>query len=235
MLKVDTLDTRRQTEAARIRDVYLKRGVRDTLPDYSIAAIMAQQERERVLRGEIAKRGWSLADMECLDVGCGTGGHLARLLSYGADPRRLHGVDLNAWSIDMARARLPASDLRVEDASSLPYPDDSMDLVTQQTALSSILDEDVRLRVASEMVRVSRPSGLIMSYDFIINPTNPETRGIKAADLRRLFKGCHVQVHRMTLAPPISRRVAPRSRHVAAALGAIPFLRSHIMAFITKG
>jgi len=108
-------------------------------------------------------------------VGCGSGGELARLVAYGADPRRLHGIDLRDEAIAAARSRLPLCDLVTGDASELPYATGSMDVVMQLTVLSSILDGDVRRRVAAEMIRVCRPSGLIVSYDFIMNPSNADT------------------------------------------------------------
>lgn len=157
---------------------------------------------------------------------------MARLIACGADPRRLHGIDLRADAVEAARDRLPLCDLVVGDASDLPFPTDSMDLVLQLTALTSILDGEVRRRVAAEMIRVCRPSGLVVSYDFTANPTNKDTRGLGAREIRSLFPGCTIEMHRVTLAPPIARRIAPRSRRLAAILGAVPPLRSHLIAFV---
>ncbi len=41
----------------------------------------------------------------------------------------------------------------------MPLANASFDLVTQFTAFSSILDDDVRRRMASEMPRVPKPGG----------------------------------------------------------------------------
>ena len=229
-------DDRRRTEAERVRDVYRARGAQNVGSRYSMtsaAKLMAVQERERYLLEEFSRRGWDELDLDCLDVGCGAGGELARLVVYGADPRRLHGIDLRDEPIALARTRLPLCDLVAGDASHLPYATGSMDVVMQLTVLSSILDEDVRRRVAAEMIRVCRPSGLIVSYDFIVNPTNADTRGLRSSDIRRLFPGCQARIQGVTLAPPIARRVAPRSRRIAAVLGALPPLRSHLLAFVT--
>jgi ubiquinone/menaquinone biosynthesis C-methylase UbiE len=224
---------KRRTEAERVKRVYRARGDHNNLSRYSRAALMALQERERYFLEELARRGMDPANLDCLDVGCGAGGQLARLVGYGADPGRLHGIDMGDEALAAARARLPLSDLVAGDASEMPFVTDSMDVVMQQTVLSSILDHDVRRLTAAEMVRVCRPTGLIVSYDFILNPTNPDTRGVPAAELRKLFVGCEIRVRRVTLAPPIARRVAPRSRHLAAALGTLPILRTHLIAFIT--
>jgi ubiquinone/menaquinone biosynthesis C-methylase UbiE len=226
-------DAKRRSEAERVREVYRARRDHDNLSRFSLAALMALQERERQFLQELARRGSDIAGLDCLDVGCGGGGQLARLVGYGADPNRLHGIDIGDEAIVAARARLPLCDLVAGDASEMPFATDSMDLVLQQTMLSSILDDEVRRRTAAEMIRVCRPSGLIVSYDFILNPTNRDTRGVAASEIRALFPGCRIRASRLTLAPPIARRVAPRSRHLAAALGTIPFLRTHLIAFIS--
>ena len=228
-------DSKREIEAERIRRVYRRRATSDARSRYSPTSpvtIMAVQERERHVLHGLRTRGLEPDDLDCLDIGCGTGGELARLIASGANPGRLHGVDLRSDAIATARGRLPLCDFVVGDATDLPFATHSMDLVTQLTVLTSILDHDVRARVAAEMVRVCRPTGLIVSYDFALNPTNPETRGLSAREIRRLFAGCTVETHRVTLAPPIARRIAPRSRRLAALLNALPPLRSHLIAFV---
>ena len=43
---------------------------------------------------------------------------------------------------------------------------------------------------------------------FWLNPTNPQTRGVRPAEIRQLFPGCSFKFERITLAPPITRRLA---------------------------
>jgi cyclopropane fatty-acyl-phospholipid synthase-like methyltransferase len=46
-----------------------------------------------VLLSELGASGAkALSDLEILDVGCGSGGELLRLVSHGAEPARAHGV-----------------------------------------------------------------------------------------------------------------------------------------------
>lgn len=229
-------ESKRLAEAERVLRVYTARTASAISRRYSLtsaANLMALHERERHLLGQFARRGWDLGDLDCLDVGCGTGGELARLLAFGADPIRLHGVDLRYEAIAEAKRRLPSCDLITGDASELPFAAGSMDVVLQFTALSSILDDEVRQRVAAEMIRVCRPTGLIVSYDFTMNPTNVDTRGLRGDDIRHLFPGCQVRTHRVTLAPPIARRIAPLSYRLASLLGALPPLRTHLITFVT--
>ena len=156
-----------------------------------------------------------------------------RLVALGAAPERLHGIDLRADAIEIARGRI-AADLVVGDASWLPYLDASFDLVIQFTALSSMTSPEMRARVAREMARVLRSDGVVISYDFWVNPSNRSTVGIGTGELRRLFPGWRVNAHRVTLAPPIARRVAPISMRLASMIGLMPFLRTHLMAFIER-
>jgi ubiquinone/menaquinone biosynthesis C-methylase UbiE len=135
--------------------------------------------------------------------------------------------------IGFGQSRLPSADLRVGNAARIPYPDDSVDVALQFTMISSILDAGMRAKVAREMSRVVRPSGMIVSYDFWINPVNRDVRGLTRRELRALFPGHRIEARSVTLAPPLARVVASRSYRLAAALQALPPLRTHILAFIT--
>jgi ubiquinone/menaquinone biosynthesis C-methylase UbiE len=217
--------------------VYAARSARGSDPRYSAyapAGLLALYQRERLLLSRLgAMCEKELRQLDILEVGCGSGGDLVRLVGHDADPARVHGIDLREDVIAIARHRLPSADLRVANAAELPYADRSMDLVLQSTMFSSILDARLREQVAAEMTRVVRPTGLIASYDFWINPLNRDTRGLSRRELRKLFPSHRVEFRFVTLGPPIARLVAPRSYHLAAALQAVPVLRSHVLAFIT--
>jgi SAM-dependent methyltransferase len=230
--------TTEDAEADRILRVYADRSARGLGRRYEAHrpdVILAGQQVERLLLTELGARGWTdFSRLEVLDVGCGTGGPLLRLISHGVDPTKAHGVDLQETAIGVARSRLPSAvDLRVGNGAELSYADDSMDLALQFTMLSSILDAAVRAKVATEMSRVVRPGGLIVSYDLRFNPRNPDVRPLARRELQALFPGHRIEARTVTLAPPIARLVAPRSHAVAAALQALAPLRSHLLAFIS--
>jgi ubiquinone/menaquinone biosynthesis C-methylase UbiE len=224
-------------ELDRIRRVYAARSARGRdlrYSAYATAALLALHQRERLLLAKLgATSEKELHELDILDVGCGSGGDLVRLLGHDADPARLHGIDLREDVIAIAQRRLPSVDLLVGNAAALPHPDRSMDLVLQSTVFSSILDASLRKQIAAEMTRVVRPTGCIVSYDFWTNPLNRDTRGLSRRELRTLFPSHRVEVRSVTLAPPIARLVAPRSYPLAAALQAVPGLRTHVLAFIT--
>src|SRR5664280_1518067 len=117
----------------------------------------------------------------------------------------------------------------------MPWSDSSVDVVCQLTMMTSILDSEVRRRVASEMLRVLKPEGLILWYDTRVdNPRNSSVRGIGERELQDLFPHCSIALRSLTLAPPIARAVVPISWIAGLILEKIPFLRTHYMGIICK-
>ena len=99
-------------ETTRVRRVYAGRTERLAGGGaYSLtndAYLFAIQGRQRALLRLLRDEGlWPLAGKDILEVGCGNGGVLLELLSYGADPQKLHGADLLAERAAVARQRLP--------------------------------------------------------------------------------------------------------------------------------
>jgi hypothetical protein len=84
------------------------------------------------------------------------------------------------------------------------------------------------------MLRVVRPSGMILSYNFWLNPTNPQTRGIRPKEIRECFPNCRVEFHKITLAPPITRRIAPHSWLLALFLESLQLFNSHYLVAIRQ-
>jgi SAM-dependent methyltransferase len=226
------------TESQRIEAVYAARArtlpaARDSLL-HPGNLLIAQERAQRFLDG-VAREGLTpLAGSQILDVGCGTGQWLRELIHWGADPERLCGVDLLPDRIAIARTKLPAS-VRLEpaDGAQLPFDDARFDLVLQSTVFSSILDRAVRQRVAAEMRRVLRPGGAIVWYDARVrSPGNRSFVGIGRREIAALFPGCRMRLTSLTLAPPLARWLAPRSRAACQVLGRVPILRTHWLAFI---
>ena len=224
------------TDADEIRREYARRDAVIDPERYSLrgpANALVRRERERAMLAALARRGSPTpAGLDILEVGCGTGGEIEMLLGLGAEPARVHGIDLRPEAIAVARERVPGAQLVVGDAIALPYLDASFDLVLQSTAFSSMRSGSMRERVAAEMRRVVRSGGVIVSYDFVWNPLNRATVGIGKDELLRLFPGWPIELHRVTLAPPLGRWAEKRSLRLLRVLAAVPALRSHLIAFI---
>jgi SAM-dependent methyltransferase len=94
-----------------------------------------------------------------LDIGCGTG-IVARLAAARVgDTGSVVGLDLNEGMLAVASRIAPDVEWRQGDAASLPFPDDSFDVVLSQFALMFFTDRDRAIR---EMGRVVRPGGRIL-------------------------------------------------------------------------
>ena len=91
-----------------------------------------------------------------LDVGCGVGVFLGLVAERGAEP---YGIDASEALIALARERLPEADLRVGDMESLPYGDDTFDLVTGFTSFFFANDMVAALREAG---RVAKPGSSVV-------------------------------------------------------------------------
>lgn len=201
---------------------------------FNPAALFAYQQRQVWILKILGQYGFfPLRDHRILEVGCGSGGVLTEFLRYGATPSQLFGIDIIRSSIEAAHDHLPHLPLIYGDGQTLPFPSGHFQLVMQYTALSSILDDEIKTNMAREMLRVLDPDkGVILSYDFWINWVNRQTRGVPPDELRRLFPNCTFQFHRITLAPPIARRLVKISRLLCCFLEKLTFLNTHYLVVI---
>lgn len=176
-----------------------------------------------------------LSKTTILDVGCGSGNILCDLLRYGAKPRNLFGVDLLAERIKKAKEILAASHFEVGDATDIPFQGNYFDIVMQNTVFTSILDREVKTKIAKEMLRVLRSEGCIVWYDmFITNPFDENIKAIRKKEIKALFPGCIVDFHSVILNPFISRRLAKISTLACIFLEKFKVLNSHYFAIIRK-
>ncbi len=101
-----------------------------------------------------------------LDVGCGAGFSMLRLLSYGLEPDRLHGIDIAENRIARGRKRQPTLNFTLGDATAMEFPSDTFDLAMESTMFVQITDDAMAAGIAQEMVRVVKPGGYIMLTDW---------------------------------------------------------------------
>lgn len=198
---------------------------------------LARQERQRALVALLARhRPGPLAALDVLEVGCGHGDNLLELIQLGFDPARLAGNELLPDRAAAARARLPAAvGLHAGDATTLPLPGASFDLVLQSTVFSSLLDDGFQQRLAERMWRWLRPGGAVLWYDFTWdNPRNPDVRGVPLARVRALFPAGTIDAQRLTLAPPLGRAVVRLHPGLWTLCSLLPPLRTHVLAWIEK-
>jgi ubiquinone/menaquinone biosynthesis C-methylase UbiE len=229
-----------EDELNRIRAAYHLRGHgKVPVGRYSLfneAALQHTYSVERELLGLLKRHHCTqLAERTVLDVGCGGGMQLRRFLEYGALPEQLTGVDLRPERIARARQLNPALNWVVASAHALPFADASFDIVLSSTLFSSILDEALQQCIAAEMLRVRKPGGLILCHDFTYdNPRNAAVRGLSRRRFARLFAqpGLAMDWRRVTLAPPLARRLAPHARWLALTLEQLQIFNTHMVAAV---
>jgi SAM-dependent methyltransferase len=195
------------------------------------------QERQRAILRGLVRRGWrDPAALRLTEVGCGAGGNLLEFLRAGFRADHLVGCELLPGRLVLARECLPpAVRLFDGDAAQAPIEPGSQDLVFQATVFSSLLDDATQARLAHAMWRWLKPGGAVLWYDFRVdNPRNREVRGVPLARIRALFPQGRLRWQRVTLAPPLARRVAAVHPGLYTVFNTVPLLRTHLLAWIDK-
>ena len=171
-----------------------------------------------------------------LDVGCGRGFWLRQFIQWGAKPENLFGIDLLEERIQEGKQLCPLGvTLQLGDASNLEFQDDSFDLILQFTVFTSILDQQMKMKLAAEMSRVLKPGGAVLWYDyFFSNPHNPDVRGVTRKEILQLFPKLSISLKRITLAPPLGRAVGPFSPALYRAMSAFKPLCTHYLGLFQK-
>jgi ubiquinone/menaquinone biosynthesis C-methylase UbiE len=227
-----------QREAARIQTVYASRQKTDFRYSFwNDGHLFLVQERERQVLAALRRHGVSsLEETTILEIGCGTGHWVREFVKWGAQPEHITAIDLLEHRISEARRLCPAGvSIQVGHAAQLRLPSRAFDLVVQSTVFTSILDPAVKRQVAFEMLRVVKDRGLILWYDFRVdNPWNADVRGVGRREIRQLFPRCSIELRRITLAPPLLRRLATRSWLACYLLSRMPWLCTHYLAAIRK-
>ena len=101
--------------------------------------------------------------MSVLDLGCGTGTHLE---SYQKAGCMVIGIDSSPAMLAVARAKLAErAELHLGDASHMPFPHASFDLVLSMFLLHAT-PEQKRSSVMMEAKRVTKKSGRFLAIDY---------------------------------------------------------------------
>jgi ubiquinone/menaquinone biosynthesis C-methylase UbiE len=198
---------------------------------------------------ELRRHDVDLGNSSVLEVGSGFGNWLQRFKEFGA--REAVGVEVLPWRVEAGRERYPAIEQIAGDAAELPFPDGRFQVVVQLTCLSSVLDEDVRRRIAAEMWRVLAPGGIVLSYDMRATPlairalgrvytmlhgsgdSGTTTIPIAAKEIANLF-GCPITSRRIVTLNFELASIAGRSHLAATLLARLPWLKTHEIVVIRK-
>jgi phospholipid N-methyltransferase len=188
------------------------------------------REREKVF-GKILKNHFSdISNIQFLEIGAGGGSNIAFFKEAGIKPENIYANEL--LNDRVVQLRSNHADIHILEGNALQIQaTQKFDVVFQSTVFTSILDTDFRKALAEKMTELTKKTGIVLWYDFIFNnPANPDVRRVTRQEVKKLFPlGKKFTFYRVTLAPPIGRRVG----NFYPLLNSIPFLRSHLIAVIT--
>jgi len=110
------------------------------------------------------------AGMTVLDVGSGSGTDVVNAAARVGPDGRVFGVDMTDLMIEKARknvslAGLNNVEIRAGNAESLPFPDNSIDVVTSNGVLNLVPDKRAAF---GEIRRVLKPGGKIQISDIVL-------------------------------------------------------------------
>lgn len=224
------------SEAERVRAVYAGRGYdddedySDSNPNYLLR--VQSVERAYLAAMRTARLNTGIEHLKVLDYGCGNGRWMGRWLAWGATSRNLYGLDVRPEAVDRARKTFPEMNWACSESGVAPFAAGSFDVVVQNLVASSILDERIRLATIHDMVRLVRPGGLLLWYDFAFNnPGNPDVRRIRPREAREAVRPLQqIFCRRLVLAPPVARALR---NHPSAQLmleAACPPVRTHYVS-----
>jgi SAM-dependent methyltransferase len=224
-----------ETDAVAAR--YARRQAADLYSMLRPEVYMAFQERQRELIKVLNRYAPApIAELRVLEIGCGSGGNLLELIRLGFNPENLVANELLPDRARAARHNLPVACRIFEgDASGLKFEAGHFHIVYQSTVFTSLLDAAFQADLAAKMWHWVAPGGGVLWYDFVYdNPRNSDVRGVPVGRVRTLFPEAEIATRRVTLAPPISRRVCRVHPAAYRLFNALLPLRTHVLCWMGK-
>ena len=130
-------------------------------PFYDLATAPFSRLRDKVVDFTNARKGSRI-----LDVATGTGAQAFAFAKKGHD---VIGIDLSEAMLKIANKKKKYGNVKFEaaDATNLPFEDDSFDVSCVSFALHD-MPLVIREKALKEMVRVTKPNGMIVIVDYAL-------------------------------------------------------------------
>ncbi len=108
-----------------------------------------------------------LSGLTVLEIGCAYGILADLLASLGAT---VTGLDISTWAITQAQSRYPSLTFVIGDVLSLPFPNNSFDVVVGVGVLECMADNAAMEAALQEAKRVLKPQGSLYGLASTIGP-----------------------------------------------------------------
>ena len=146
-------------------------GPESTTPDYTLgfSETIVQQFRRHTVDSHAAHlRPYLEPGLRVLDFGCGPG-TITVGLARAVEPGEVHGIDMEASQVDIARSVAEAgghdnATFHVGDVTDLPFEDGFFDLAHGHAIFTHVPDTQAAM---SEVMRVLKPGGIISCREAI--------------------------------------------------------------------
>ncbi len=158
-------------------------------PRYDLLNRLLSGRRDVAWRRRLAAQLPPRPGLRLLDLATGTGDQILHLLDAGADIGEAVGMDMSEGMLAQGREKIARRgldarvELRTGDATAIPVPSDSFDVVTITFGIRNVGNVSQAL---AEMHRVLRPGGRALILEFSL-PGNPLVRAGYTFYLRHLL------------------------------------------------
>jgi SAM-dependent methyltransferase len=215
-------------EPEQVRERYARRG---DIPERADFFRNVVAERDEIYGRVMKQKFGDLSKLTLLEIGAGSGSNTSFFHALGLPWKNIHANELLDERIAKLKKNFPEIHIHPGDACRLESSN-RFDVVFQSMVFTSILDLQFKRKLASKMLDLVKPGGIVLWYDFRYNnPANKDVKGISVEEIVQLFPVEKIDLYRVTLAPPIGRRIGRLYNLVNAIF---PFLRTHVVAVIHK-
>ena len=223
-------------EIDKIRSAYGRRAgkseVYERLGNYFYFNIYAEFEKELRLSRILRDESLDIRNSKLLEIGAGKGNSLLFFKRIGFKWENIYANELLDDRFDILKKDFNNVNLLYGDFLKVDLTV-KFNVIYQSLVFSSILNDDMKVKMARKIWEHILPGGLIIWYDFKFdNPNNRDVKGVRKKEVLQYFPHAkNINFYDVTLLPPIGRRVG---RYYNLVNFILPFLRSHYIAVIKK-
>jgi demethylmenaquinone methyltransferase/2-methoxy-6-polyprenyl-1,4-benzoquinol methylase len=179
---------------------YVRRLFSTIADRYDLITHLLSYGQDRRWKARVVALSGARPGLRALDLACGTGDIAFALADRGAD---VVGLDITHRMLQLAKTKRMNARFVTGDMLALPFHDEAFDLVTTGYGLRNVTDLPGAI---SEVRRVLRPGGVLLSLDFD-RPVNPVVRAVYLAYLTVVGSALGFILHR----DPDTYRYIPES------------------------